>query len=118
MMRTILGTVFLGCGVLALLMAVYGIYHFHFVMNRMHAAALVDALALSFLIAGLIVLAPDGSYIPKLVLILLIQWIGSPIASHMVARLEIRSDPHAAEHMATVDLSAPADAAAKEEAKQ
>ena len=38
-------------------------------------------------------------YIPKLLLVLCIQWIGSPIASHLVTRLEIDVDVEAKEHM-------------------
>ena len=114
MIRIYLGYACILCGLCALALALYGVYHFRFVLNRMHAAALVDTLALSLTIIGLMLLCGSGAYIPKLLLILLIQWIGSPIASHMVARLEVRSDPRAGEHMTRVNLLKEAEPPIKE----
>ena len=43
--------------------------------------------------------AGSPAYIPKLVLVLVFLWIGSPIASHMVGRLEISTDDSVRDYM-------------------
>ena len=45
-------------------------------------------------------------YIPKLVLVLVFLWIGSPIASHMVGRLEISTDDAVPKFMKREDAAA------------
>ncbi len=90
--RLILTAVFLLAGVLSILTAVFGVYRFRFILNRMHAAALIDTFGLSLILIGLMIAAGTLEYIPKILLILLFQWIGSPIASHFVARLELNTD--------------------------
>lgn len=99
MTNLVIGGVLLAIGCLLSLTAVLGVFEFKFVINRMHAAAIVDAGALLFILAGLMVISADMNYIPKLLLVLAFQWIGSPIASHMVARLEVEVDKSAEKHM-------------------
>jgi len=92
MIKLIIGSILLFLGLIAAGIGCFGIFKFKFIMNRMHAAALVDALALSFIVFGLIILSWDLNYLFKLLLILVFQWVGSPIASHMVMRLENETD--------------------------
>ena len=99
MIKLVIGGILLGIGCLLSLAAVLGVFEFRFVINRMHAAAIVDAASLLFILTGLMVISADMNYIPKLLLVLAFQWIGSPIASHMVARLEVEVDKSADKHM-------------------
>lgn len=92
------GILFLA-GSVTILSAVLGVFRFRFVMNRMHSAAMVDSLGFLLVLAGLMVLSGSMEYIPKLLLVLVFQWVGSPIASHMVGRLEVQTDDAAVEHM-------------------
>ncbi len=98
-LRLVFAAVFLFSGLIVVLLSVTGVFRFRFVMNRMHCAALIDSLGLFLILTGLMISAGSLSYIPKLLLILVIQWIGSPIASHMVGRLEVRTDDSIASHM-------------------
>ncbi len=99
MIRFVIAAVLFAFAAAALLLSVIGVYKFRFVMNRMHAAALIDAMAVLLVLAGLAVAAGSLAYIPKLVLVLVFLWIGSPIASHMVGRLEISTDDSFRDYM-------------------
>ena len=44
-------------GLLTMCVAVIGIYRFHYILNRMHAAAMLDSLGILFVILGLMVLS-------------------------------------------------------------
>ena len=79
--------------------SIFGVFRFRFVLNRMHCAAIIDTLGAMLLLLGLIVSAPEPAYFWKLVLIIVFLWIGSPIASHLVARMELLTDGDALEHM-------------------
>ena len=98
--RVILAGILFLAGILTIATAIFGVFRFRFVLNRMHAAAIIDSLGLLLIVAGLMVLSWDIAYIPKLALILAFQWIGSPIASHMVARLEVHTDRELERHLA------------------
>jgi len=99
LLRLILGGIFLLSGLLVFLLSLFGVYKFDFILNRMHCASLADTLGLFLLLLGLGFIAGRVSVIPKLFLILLFQWIGSPIAAHMVSRLELKTDPEAPKHL-------------------
>ena len=91
-------------GFISIALSVAGVFRFRFVLNRMQSAAMIDTFGLLFLVLGLILLSRDMAYIPKLILIIVFQWIGSPIASHMVGRMEIRTEKNLAGHMRLHDL--------------
>ena len=97
--RFVLSAALIGGGLICIFFAVLGVFKFRFVMNRMHCAAIIDTLGILFLSAGLIVAAGSMEYIPKLLCIPLILWVGSPIASHLVGRLEITTDSDLGQHM-------------------
>ena len=97
--RLLLSAALIGSGLVCILFAILGVFKFRFVMNRMHCAAIIDTLGVAFAIAGLMVSGAGMEYIPKLACILLILWVGSPIASHLVGRLEISTDDDLGQHM-------------------
>ena len=97
--RLIAALVLFFLGTVTILFSVFGVFKFRFVMNRMHSAALLDSLGLGLILIGLMLVTGKISWIPKLVLVLAIQWIGSPIAAHMVGRLEVTTNENLAEHM-------------------
>lgn len=104
--RFILAALFFALGAAAILLSVIGVYKFRFVMNRMHAAAIIDAMAVLFILIGLAFASGSMAYIPKLALVLIFLWIGSPIASHMVGRLEISTDDSVRNYMKREDAAA------------
>lgn len=99
-LRFWLSAVLIGFGILCDFFAIFGVYKFRFVMNRMHCAAIIDTLGMAGIVVGLMVAGASMEYFPKLLAVILILWVGSPIASHLVGRLEITTDDEIGEHMA------------------
>ena len=75
-------------GLFAFLTCVVGLYRLDCPMNRMHAAALGDALGAFSIFAGLILLRGISATGCKLLLILLLLWMTGPVASHLLAEME------------------------------
>lgn len=103
LIRVILTAVLLALGVGSILLSVLGVFRFRFAMNRMHCAAITDTLGALCIVAALAVAAGSWTYLPKLGLILAFLWVGSPLSSHLVGRLEISTDETAPEHMEQED---------------
>lgn len=69
------------CGIL-------GVYQFKYVLNRMNAAALIDTLALLFMNVALVIVNGFTMTSLKLLLIVAIMWLTSPISGHLISKLE------------------------------
>lgn len=98
--RFVIAAVLMAGGVISAAVAILGVFRFRFVMNRMHCAAILDTLGMAGILCGLMVLSGSMEFIPKLLCALLLLWIGSPLASHLVGRMEIDTDATAASHIA------------------
>lgn len=99
MIRNVVASILLIIGLIDILIALIGTFEFKFVLNRMHSAAIIDSMGFLMIMAGLMLISTDFVFLTKAFLVLLFQWVGSPIASHMVARLEIETDDNAKKHM-------------------
>ena len=91
---TAVGLALLLFGLFVFFTAVLGLYRFDYVLNRMHAAAVGDALGIFCILTGLIFL--HGITLPafKTLLILLFLWLTSPVASHLIAEVEVATSPN------------------------
>ena len=92
------GTALLLLGLGIFLLEVFGVFKFKYVLNRMHAAAMGDTLGIGFSLTGLIVLSGFNITSVKLTLILVFLWLASPVASHLISRLEVVTNEHLAEN--------------------
>lgn len=88
---------FLGLAVMCI--GVYGVFRFRYAANRMHAAALNDTLGAGLCLLGLAIAAPDFFTGCKLVLVVLFLWLSSPVASHLLCRLEVETNEQREEYM-------------------
>lgn len=88
-MREIIAAIFIVAGILVFIVALLGIYRLKYVMNRMHAAALGDTMGLGLVTIGLMILGKDVFHVAKYILIVLFFWMSSPIASHMIGKVEM-----------------------------
>lgn len=86
------GSLFLLIGLIWFGIEIYGSYRFHFVLNRMHAAAIGDTLAISSCFIGLIIFSGLTSTSLKLFLVIIFLWFSSPVSSHLIARLEVTTN--------------------------
>ena len=86
---TVIGLALLLFGVFVFFTAALGLYRFDYVLNRMHAAAVGDALGIFCILMGLILLHGWSLSAAKTVLIFLFLWLTSPVASHLIAEMEV-----------------------------
>lgn len=96
--RFLVGTGLLLAGLGIFLLELFGVFHFSYVLNRMHAAAMGDTLGLGACLTGLILLSGWNITSVKLALILVFLWLASPVASHLISRLEVVTNEHLAEN--------------------
>lgn len=90
--RLIVGGALLLCGLIIFLIELYGVFHFRFVLNRMHAAAMGDTLGISVSLVGLMIFCGLNFTTLKMMLIVIFLWFASPVSSHLVARLEVTTN--------------------------
>ena len=87
--RFIVGGLCILAGIATAAIAVYGLFKFHFAMNRMHVAATTDTLGILLVLLGLIVIRGAAWDALKLALIILFFWFASPVSSHLIEGLEV-----------------------------
>lgn len=88
-LQLIAGGILIAIGVLTMCAAVFGVWRFHYVLNRMHAAAMTDSLGILCVILGLMILSGFQFGTLKLALILAFFWLAGPVSSHMISNLEV-----------------------------
>ena len=96
-MRYIIAGILLLIGISIVCIATFGIFKFKYVLNRMHAAAMCDTLALMICLLGVSVLYGISYITLKLILIIIFLWLASPVSSHLIARLEVTTNPEGKE---------------------
>lgn len=90
--RFLVGISLLLCGMAVFAIELFGVFKFHYVLNRMHAAALGDTLGLALSMLGLMVLSGFNFTSLKMLLVIVFLWLASPVASHMLARFEVATN--------------------------
>ena len=91
-LRFILCALLISVGLVFEICDVIGVFRFHYVLNRMHAAALGDTMGLLMIMAGLAVASGVNLLSLKLLLIVFLFWTASPVASHLIGRLELTTN--------------------------
>ena len=84
--------------------AVFGIYRFGFVMNRMHAAGIGDTFGILFMAAGLAVSAGFSMETLKMLLVPAFLWFTSPVSTHFLAQVEYYTNPELYKYMGRRDF--------------
>ncbi|MBQ6527600.1 MAG: monovalent cation/H(+) antiporter subunit G [Clostridia bacterium] len=91
--RFILTAFFLLCALGIFISQFIGIHRFHYVLNRMHAAAMGDTLGLLLGVIGVCISASQIDTVIKFVLVVLFMWFASPVSSHLISKLEWITNP-------------------------
>ena len=91
-LRFIFCALLIGIGLVFEICAVIGVFRFHYVLNRMHAAALGDTMGILMIMLGLAVASGVNLLSLKLILIIFLFWTASPVASHLIGRLELTTN--------------------------
>ena len=87
MFKDITAIVLISVGAVFMLISVLGVFRMKFVLNRMHSAALADTCGILFIIAGLMLLSGFTFMTLKLLLILVIFWLTSPVSGHLLSNM-------------------------------
>lgn len=90
--RLILGCAFIICGLVIFFTEIFGVFHFQYVLNRMHATAMGDTLGIASCMLGLVIFSGFNMTSVKLLLIVVFLWFASPVSSHVLARLEVATN--------------------------
>ena len=112
--RFIVGAVLLLISLLIFLVQMIGVFRFKYVLNRMHAAAMGDTLGIGISLVGLMVLSGLNFTTLKLALVVVFLWCSSPVSSHLIARLEVATNPKLSE-VCKLPENLPEDATARKE---
>lgn len=88
------GAVLFLFGLFVFCTAVLGLFRLRCALDRMHAAAVGDALGIFCILAGLMLLHGWTLSAAKTLLILLFLWLTSPVASHLIAEMEVLTLPN------------------------
>ena len=106
LIRFVLSALFTLAGLFVLVSGVVGVFRFQYSMNRMHAAALGDTLGILGVLLGVMIAEGLTIATVKMLLVIITLWLTSPVASHLVSRLEVTINDHLERHMNVVDKTA------------
>lgn len=96
--RFLIGSLFILTGIVIFFTELFGVFHFKYVLNRMHAAAMGDTLGISACLLGLMIFSGFNFTTLKLFLIVVFLWFASPVSSHVLARLETATNEKLTEY--------------------
>ena len=94
MIRVITAGIFIFTGLFTLGIAVIGIFRFSTMLNRIHVASKCDTMGALLVLAGLIILSGFTFFSLKLFLVIVFLWLCNPVASHLIARAEVTTNPN------------------------
>ncbi len=100
MIKTVIAAAFIIFGLLLFATEIYGVNRFSFVMNRMHAAAIGDTLAMMSCMIGLIIYSGFNFISLKLLMVVVFLCFSSPVSSHLIMNLVVETDKTAENHYA------------------
>lgn len=87
--RFIISALLTLAGLFVLISGVVGVFRFKYALSRIHAGALFDTLGILLMLLGVIVAEGFTIAALKMVLVIAILWLTSPVSSHLIGRLEI-----------------------------
>ena len=77
------------CGLCCLVSGVVGVFSFKYALNRIHAAALMDTVGILLMLLGVIVAVGFDVTSLKLLVVIGLLWLTSPVSGHLIGRMEI-----------------------------
>lgn len=77
------------CGLCCLVSGVVGVFRFKYALNRLHAAAILDTLGILLMLLGVIVAVGFDVTSLKLLVVIGLLWLTSPVSGHLIGRMEI-----------------------------
>lgn len=84
-MSLILSSIFLISGLVFIIVGAFGIYRFNNVFTRIHALSLIDNIGVNLMLIGLIFLQESWVSMIKVILLIVLILLLSPLACHAIA---------------------------------
>lgn len=103
LVRLIFGCLFIALGLLTFLLEIIGIYKLDYVLNKMHFAGTGDTCGLLLTVVGTVIINGFDFSSLKLILVLVFFWFASPVSSHLISRLVVRTDKKLDDHVKVCD---------------
>ncbi len=97
--KLIAGSCFLLTGIVIFGIELYGAFHYDYVLNRMHTAAIGDTFGIGVSLVGLMIISGLNFVSLKILLIIIFLWCASPVSSHLISRLEVTTNEQLEEHV-------------------
>ena len=92
-LRFAVALVMMAFGLVAFLTTSIGLYRYSYVLNRIHVAAKCDTAGMMLCLGSLIVKSGLTMTSLRLLMLIVFLWIANPVASHLIAYLEIATNP-------------------------
>ena len=90
-------------GLFVLLSGVVGVFRFKYALTRIHAAALFDTVGILLMVGGVIVAQGLTIASVKMLIVIAILWMSSPVSSHLIGRLVITINDRLEKDMTVAD---------------
>ena len=94
MIRIIIAGIFILAGLFTFAISVIGIFRFSTMLNRVHVASKCDTMGALLVLTGLIIISGLTVFSLKLFLVIVFLWLCNPVASHLIARAEVMTNPN------------------------
>ncbi|MCR4655035.1 MAG: monovalent cation/H(+) antiporter subunit G [Lachnospiraceae bacterium] len=104
-LRLILGIALLIHAVTVFTIEVIGVFKMNYSLNRIHAAAMGDTMGLLSGLCGLMLINGLNFTTLKMLLVLIFLWLTSPVASHLIAKMEYQTNRNLSDHATFNELS-------------
>ena len=92
-----------GAGLCCLVSGVVGVFRFKYALNRLHAAAILDTVGILLMLLGVIVATGFTFTSAKILIVIAFLWLTSPVAGHLIGRMEITINDDLDKSMAVID---------------
>ncbi len=102
-LRFILSAALTLAGLFVLLSGIVGVYRFKYSLSRIHAGALFDTAGIVLMLLGVIVALGFTLTSVKMLLIIGLLWLASPVSSHLIGRMEITINDELEKDMMVLD---------------
>ena len=90
-------------GLCCLVSGVVGVYRFKYALNRLHAAAILDTAGILLMLLGVIVATGFSFTSAKILAVIALLWLTSPVSGHLIGRMEITINDELDKSMAVID---------------
>ena len=90
-------------GLCCLVTGVVGVFRFKYALNRIHSAALLDTVGILLMLLGVICAIGFTMTSGKILVVIAFLWMTSPVAGHLIGRMEITINDDLDKTMAVID---------------